>query len=546
MRFPFLLSAVFFTFVVCETVTFGQDESPYASPALTASLDNDGIAATEASAIEANHGLAVCASCQSQTCESGCLQSLGGAMKTPSAKAARSAYKGLFYDNNFDYLCDPCYDDWHLGESLKRRGIGDWLTFDVGGEYRLRYQSEHNLRTKPLNGTSDDFLLHRTRLYLNAELGDRVRFFGEAIDATSNGHDFQPRGIEVNRIDALNLFTDVRLWSDSYGDVWARGGRQELLYGAERFISPLDWSNTRRTFDGAKGFWKGEKWNIDGWWTRPVPFAQHLPHDRNFDSSNDQQEFAGVYATYKTEPGKAADFYFLRLADYSGTRSSANLTAGDFDYNAFGTRLKGSWQELLWEFEGGYQFGQFGPDDIQAGNFTIGLGHDFEQVCWKPSLWLYYDWASGDADPTDGKVGTANQYFPLGHKYLGWMDIVGRQNIEDLNMLLTLQLADNWKFLAWYHAFWLQQSRDALYDAGGAPIYHDPTGSAGDDIGQELDLLLQWVVTPRFDVWFGYSHFFAGDYFDSAAIQAGPAGLATNGASGNDADFFYIQSTLRY
>lgn len=86
----------------------------------------------------------------------------------------------------------------------------------------------------------------------------------------------------------------------------------------------------------------------------------------------------------------------------------------------------------------------------------------------------------------------------------------------------------------------------AIRRGGCAPIYNDLTGSAEDDVGQELDLLLQWVVTPRFDVWFGYSHFFVGDYFDGPVIHGGPAGLATNGASGNDADFVYIQSTLRY
>ena len=34
--------------------------------------------------------------------------------------AVAGAYKGVFYDNNFDYLCNPAYDDHHLGESLKR------------------------------------------------------------------------------------------------------------------------------------------------------------------------------------------------------------------------------------------------------------------------------------------------------------------------------------------------------------------------------------------------------------------------------------------
>ena len=40
-------------------------------------------------------------------------------------KQVATAYKPLFYDNNFNYLCDECYDDFHLGEGLKRNCLGD-------------------------------------------------------------------------------------------------------------------------------------------------------------------------------------------------------------------------------------------------------------------------------------------------------------------------------------------------------------------------------------------------------------------------------------
>jgi hypothetical protein len=177
------------------------------------------------------------------------------------AKAAAGAYRGVFYNNDFSYLCDPCYNGCLLGESLKRLPIGCFTTIDFGGEYRARYHSEHNLRLKPLTGRNDDFLLHRTRLYLNAEVGERFRFYGEAIDATSWWQNHPPRAIEVNRFDALNLFGDLMLLKDIVRDgdkLWVRGGRQELLYGTERLISPLDWSNTRRTFDGVKMFYQSK------------------------------------------------------------------------------------------------------------------------------------------------------------------------------------------------------------------------------------------------------------------------------------------------
>ena len=206
----------------------------------------------------------------------------------------------------------------------------------------------------------------------------------------------------------------------------------------------------------------------------------------------------------------------------------------------------GAW---LWEFEGGYQFGDHANDNVEAGMFTLGLGRKFECVCWKPVLWFYYDWASGDHNPADNTHGTFNQYFPLAHKYLGWMDIVGRQNIEDVNLLLTLSPREKIKLLVWYHIFHLQSGTDALYNAAGVPIYQDPTGNSGTDIGQELDIAVNWQFKPRASFLFGYGHFWAGDFFDSPVIQtaAVPAGgIASNGADGNGAGFFFGQFSLRF
>ena len=52
----------------------------------------------------------------------------------------------------------------------------------------------------------------------------------------------------------LNLFADIKLGQFLNGPAYLRVGRQELLYGSQRLISTLDWVNTRRTFQGIKGF----------------------------------------------------------------------------------------------------------------------------------------------------------------------------------------------------------------------------------------------------------------------------------------------------
>ncbi len=125
-------------------------------------------------------------------------------------KAAATAYKPLYYDNDFSYIDDPCYTGSLLGDRFKQMHWGDCWVVSVGGEYRMRYHSEHNMRGKPISGRDDDFLLQRTRLFANVKYGDGFRFYAEGIDAASDFEKLPPRNIEVNRADMLNLFADVR------------------------------------------------------------------------------------------------------------------------------------------------------------------------------------------------------------------------------------------------------------------------------------------------------------------------------------------------
>jgi hypothetical protein len=434
------------------------------------------------------------------------------------AKSIASAYAPMFYDNNFEYLCDPCYCGWHLGEDFKRLGIGDCWTIDVGGQYRARYHNEHNHRGLGLTGRDDQFLLHRTRLYANAEYGDNLRFYVEGIDAESNYEDFAPRPIEYNRTDLLNAFVDGKLVETSTGQWWARIGRQELLYGNQRTVSPLDWANTRRTFDGAKLFYKGEDWNADLFWTRPLVTDPH-----NFDNPDQSQEFLGAYTTYKGTKDQTFDFYFLRFSE--------SAAATEFYFNTFGARWNWKSGDWLAETEGMYQFGKFGAADHAAGAFVTGVGHDFPDAEWKPQVWVYYDWSSGDET-----VGNAYHHlFPLTHKYWGWMDLFGFRNLEDFNVQLNAKPHEKLKFTAWWHMFYLQDGDDVPYVVTAAPFTTTPGGDQ--ELGQEIDFILSWQVTPRLLIDFGYSHFFAGDWYTTNP---------TPNLFSGDADFYYVQGAVNF
>ena len=432
-------------------------------------------------------------------------------------KAVTKSHNVLFYRNRFDYLCDPCYDEWWPGDYVKRNAIGNWGILDVGGQYRARFHDEVNMRGLGLTGRDDRFLLHRTRLYANLEVGSRARFYVEYLDAVSNYENFTPRPIEESRSNIQNLFGDFVLLDTWRGKLTGRVGRQELLYGQQRLISPLDWANTRRTFEGVSLLWSGQKWDIDGFWTYRVP-----PTDKNFLNTDRSQEFSGVWGKYKGFKNETVETFFIRYIETEGT---------PFEYNTIGAAYRGNRGRFLWDFWGAYQWGDYNNQDQEAGAWTVGLGWKFECQPWTPTIWAYYDWAEGD----DRGAGYGYHHlFPLAHKYNGWMDLFGRRNLEDLNFMATLTPSEKWKLIAWWHIFWLQNGNDVPYSVVMTPYVATPGGSQY--LGQELDLLANWQFNPRMSILFGYSYFWAGSFYST-----NPDALYAD-----DANFTYVQFTFNF
>ncbi len=449
------------------------------------------------------------------TLASGC-----GCGNCSNSKAIAGSHKGVYWNNNFDYLCDSCSDDHRLGDSLKRMCVGNNMVLDVGGSYRLRYHDERHNRNKNLTPNVDDFVLHQTRLYGNLEVSDWARAYVEMIDAVSTGENAAPgpRGHEEDRTELLNAFADVRLYQACRGDLSFRIGRQELVYGNQRLVSPLGWSNARRTFEGGKFVWNGEMWDAEAFWTNPMTSTNTL----NFNTPDQSREFSGVYTTYKGLENKKAELFYIRFIETAG---------GGFEYNTIGGRVDGNCGNWLWEGWAAGQFGEVAATDQAAWAYTLGLGRKFECMPWSPTLWAYYDFATGDS-----RGNGFHHNLPLAHKYLGFIDFFGRRNIEDVNFLLVTKPRPNLKLLAWWHIFGLQNSSDVAYNVDMTPV----SGTAGGDpyLGQEIDLVASYDICGRTNFTVGYSHFFTGDWYTTNAGMSG-------GYTG-DADFVYLQFTQEF
>ena len=477
------------------------------------------------------------------------------APKPAAPKPSPQPWKPLYFDNDFSYKKDPNHTPL-LGENFKDIPVDDLFGMEacedtrlsVGGEIRWRSMDEVNrLRppfTKPGRSVYD---LIRWRNYLDLKHSDWVRLYVEMINADIYNNDLPVTGIDRNRWDLQNAFVDLKVLERDDKPVWLRVGRQELLFGSQRLVSPLDWANTRRNFQGIRINSPGVDWDLDAWLTNPVntgtigngggigPNAGVNYLGNRFDPANSNIVFGGGYATYKGIKNHVLDTYLL-WADYDGSfPGGAGFPIGNrFTY---GHRWAGTFnvddgcRAWLTDVEGGYQFGDNAGQSVQAGFVAAGIGHQWKNVMWEPTLWGFYDYATGDGNPTDNVNNTFFQYYGLIHAYMGLIDNLARQNLSDVNWRLNLKPSQKVNLQVAQHFFQLANTNDKLYTVSGQQF--PGATNQGSSIGSELDLVATYNVNTNLSVELGYFQFFYGDYINAVS----PRG---------NAELLYLQSTLRY
>ena len=456
-------------------------------------------------------------------------------------------WKLLFFDNDFSYKQNPDHVPL-LGESLKDIPLDDFeflgflplsTRLSTGGELRFRLMDESN-RLRPGGPARGDYQLWRWRHYVDLKVGDAFRVYAEMIDASMDNNPLPVTGIDVNRWDLQNIFFDLRLAEFDERPIWFRYGRQELSYGSQRLVSPLDWANTRRNFEGFKLFTKGSDWDFDLWFTRPVNTA--TPGDgpvsvfgSHFDSPNMNHTFSGAWFTYKAVKEQTIDLYWLW--DRNTKFMAQNFTGGNRH------TLAGRWLRNFpilecekpvrtWhgEVEGGYQFGDDFGKNVNAGFVVAGIGHTLNKLPWEPSLWIYEDYASGSNNLNGGTSNTFTQQYGLVHAYLGQIDNIARQNINDINAKFTVKPLKPLVFQAQYHWFDLANTSDVLYTITGQPFGQPHRGR---HVGEELDLVATYTFNPNFNVQLGYFWFWNGPFIQNNQ----PRGTAEQ---------LYLQTTFSY
>ena len=401
-------------------------------------------------------------------------------------------------------------EDWSLAphgdalDPLKHITLADDAWLSIGGHVRGRIERDDNFQGGGPGTRSNSFELLRTHLHVDLHAASHLRLFVEGRLATARDRDL-PGGIRITDRDdgdILNAFVELNALPLA-GAAWVvRVGRQELLFGRERIVSPSDWSNVKRTFQGAVIEGHGDGWTLSAFATHPVILIPAAP-----DVPDVHAAFWGAELTLASRgQSRVTDLYaYVRSTDAAGvTPFAQRTTVGARRVAPIGDTRFG------YEVEGGVQLGAAGNVQATAVMLDAEVNASWKGA-WSPVLSVGAGYASGSDASTSSQANTWDQLYPLAHSHLGYADVLGRKNVIEERIVVQAAATSHLRLRAAVHAFQRANTGDAAYDVTGA-VLRAPGAGAADDIGSEADLTAQWRVGTHLRLDGGLAHFRPGAF----------------------------------
>lgn len=364
-------------------------------------------------------------------------------------------------------------------------------------DYRVPGQLKRPV-TQQLDEAGDQSLM-RLRVGAKVKFSPLVR--GEFVvqDARVMGIEGAP-GTAIANMDLFDAYVDV---DSIFGaPLVARVGRQVLTYGDEKILAGSNWGNPGRGWDGVRLRFQPKGWQVDA-------FGTWVMEGRV--EGNDRM-FSGADALWKGAPGIECEGYaFARSFGDTSFTSERGGPKGSLDDLTSGARFRARRGAAEVRLEGAAQSGKRAGDRVAARFATARASWEFHGTR-KPRLTLEGNWASGDADPTDGKAGRFDPIYWGNHGYQGAMDIFDESNSRDLALMTSLQATRLLNLQCEYHQFTLADAHDAWYDDSGNALRRDATGASGTAVGSELDLTARWDPRSGLGLLAGVSSFIPGHF----------------------------------
>jgi len=392
--------------------------------------------------------------------------------------------------------------------------------FSVRGEIRQR--SEVDARDFNASTTPADVHLLRTRLDVSVDPVDRVdvlvqiqdsRRFGEGdpalgrgtLDPSSGTLDLHQGYFRVNGLFDAPLSLTV--------------GRQELIYGNQRLVGAVGWSNVGRTFDAGVLSYEDSILSVD-------LFAARLVGTTLEDEGS--QNLLGLYGTWNGVEGQTLELFALLDNDTNDITLADGESEDRLVRFTPGVALRGTVSSLSYELEAAYQTGKKAVEGtVNRSTIDASLLSAFvsSTLNTTPALKIGvgYTRLSGDDSPGDGDLGQFNTLFATNHKFYGFMDFFPAKatkfGLQDAHLKTSVQLSEQVRLSANVHHF--------------AQAEETPNRSL-QTLGQELDVTATYRFAEEVRFTAGLSGFL-------------PAGAMEQAIGDDDPAYWgYLMSTIRF
>ncbi len=373
---------------------------------------------------------------------------------------------------------------WSLGLvvlALPHSVAAQDMTF--GGQIRPRAEFRD-----PAGSGNDGFSSMRVRASVTALLPRHVRAFIQVQDVRLLGE--ENNTLSDFRADNFDLHQGyLEAWNADEGTVGARIGRQAVNFGGQRLVGAVEWTQQGRSFDGVRAMVRPSWGSLD-----LIGFKLGEATSPSVDLD---AELIGAYASVADVAGGTLDVYGLYnhvTSDPTGDPSTKQLSVG--------ARLVGSASGVTYRLEGTYQLGERAGVDVAA--FLIGA-RVAVAVADGARVTLWYDYLSGDDDPTDGKIRVFDTLFATNHKYYGFADLflnipahTAGLGLQDIALKGSVAVRDDLTLRLDVHEFLLARE--------------EPT-SASRRLGEEIDVTAVYRYTRNLTVTGGVSQVLQQDAF---------------------------------
>jgi hypothetical protein len=466
--------------------------------------------------------------------------------------------------------------------------IAQAVSVEWGGELRPRFEYNEQsafLSTGNAGGgtstqeTGDYFVSSRIRLHAKADILpdtsafiqlQSVRTWGNNIGGTAAGTNpgSGNASFTANDGDASIGVHQAYFTLKNFATlpVDLKLGRQEVVLDGHRLLGNTGWTQGAQTHDAVR------LTHHEGNHTIAYVYALANEGSRGVvagSSANDQEdvEVQVLYANLQGILGGGLSLYFVALDDdcaaVGGTCTNSTAAITDNNIYTVGARQAGQLFGLDYRAEYYYQFGDAEGDsaligapyvatgsgsDVDRSAYMFGarIGKKFNNVMWKPSVTLWYDYLSGTSDDdarTDNDFNTFNTLFDTGHKFYGFMDLflsntgagTAQLGLVDYAVKTSIQPAKGWKLKADYHYFTTAEGITANSAISGSTSTGD-----GNELGSEIDLTLVHKYNANTTISAGWSHFWQEEGFE--VVNAAASSVNTI----SSADWAYLMFDVKF